>query len=206
MSRRITPSTQPRSAARTGKPGTKTTKPVESSVVSNLRRGAQAPRQPKIRKTPARAEPPRSSGKTPKGKEQPTTYRGYKRQTAELLNQREKISAEVVAEARATGMLPHEWMLAVMRGEQISHFAYDAETQEIIEVIVLPTFQDRIECAKAAAPYFANKLPNKPVEGGKHSDPTKQPGVMEVPLVASMEKWTQVAAPQQAMLKREVTK
>src|SRR3546814_10788206 len=84
-------------------------------------------------------------------------------------------------------MLPHEWLLAVMRGEQINHFAYDSDTQEIIEVIVLPTFADRMEAAKSAAPYFANKLqPEKHAPGTGFSDPAKQPGVMEVPLVDSM--------------------
>lgn len=124
-----------------------------------------------------------------------------------LRQAREKISAEVVEHARATGMLPHEWMLAVMRGEQINHFAYDAQTQEIVEVIVLPTFADRLECAKAAAPYFANKLqPEKRGDGTGFADPAKQPGVMEVPLEHSMEKWTAMAQPSQQVLKREVTK
>lgn len=102
-------------------------------------------------------------------------------------------------------MLPHEWMLAVMRGEQINHFAYDSDTQEIIEVIVLPTFQDRMEAAKSAAPYFANKLQPQKGAGG-YADPAKQPGVMEVPLADSMAKWTELAEVSQRVLKREVTK
>ena len=128
------------------------------------------------------------------------------KESAKLRNQREKISAETVEAARATGMLPHEWLLAVMRGEQINHFAYDSDTQEIIEVIVLPTFSDRMEAAKSAAPYFANKLqPEKRAPGTGHADPSKQPGVMEVPLVDSMEKWTEVAQQSQALLKKKVT-
>lgn len=104
-------------------------------------------------------------------------------------------------------MLPHEWMLAVMRGEQINHFAYDYDTQEIIEVIVLPTFADRMEAAKSAAPYFANKLqPEKRNLGGGFSDPAKQRGVMEVPLIDSMEKWAEIAQQSQTLLKKEVTK
>src|SRR3546814_15045282 len=94
-----------------------------------------------------------------------------------------------------------------MRGEQINHFAYDSDTQEIIEVIVLPTFADRMEAAKSAAPYFANKLqPEKHAPGTGFSDTAKQPGVMEVPLVDSMAKWTELAAQSQRLLKREVTK
>ena len=131
---------------------------------------------------------------------------GMSKETAKLRNAREKISADTVEAARATGMLPHEWLLAVMRGEQINHFAYDSDTQEIIEVIVLPTFADRMEAAKSAAPYFANKLqPEKRNPGGGFSDPAKQRGVMEVPLVDSMEKWTEMAQQSQAVLKKKVT-
>lgn len=209
MSRKTTPPpgvAAQRQTKRTSSPGRKVDKPVASSALADFKnQTATKPRQPKLRKTPTRSAPPVSGGAKPKGKAQPS-YNGIKRASAKLTETRERISAEVVQEARATGMLPHEWMLAVMRGEQISHFAYDAETQEIVEVIVLPTFADRIECAKSCAPYFANKLPNKPVGGGHHPDPSKQPGVMEVPLVASMQKWTELASVSQAHLKKEVTK
>lgn len=190
------------SAVRTQKPGTKVSKPVEASYVANER-----PRQPKVRKTPARKAPPKQpNGRRPRG-EDPNTLEGMSKETAKLRNRRERISAQTVEEARATGMLPHEWLLAVMRGEQINHFAYDSESQEIIEVIVLPTFADRMEAAKSAAPYFANKLqPEKRAPGTGHNDPSKQPGVMEVPLAQSMEKWAEVAQQSQQLLKKEVTK
>src|SRR3546814_6180138 len=104
------------------------------------------------------------------------------KEARKLRNSREKISAEVVEAARATGMLPHAWLLAVMRGEQINHFAYDSDPPEIIEVIVLPTFPDRMEAAKSAAPSFANKLtPQKHAPGTGYSDPPNPPGVMAVP-------------------------
>lgn len=196
-------STSKPSAVRTKKPGKKVSKPVEASYVANER-----PRQPKLRQTPARRPPPKPpSGMMPKRrKPEADTIDGMTKEARKLRNQRERISAEVVEHARATGMLPHEWLLAVMRGEQINHFAYEAETQEIIEVIVLPTFADRMEAAKSAAPYFANKLqPEKQAPGG-FADPAKQPGVMEVPLVDSMQKWTELAEQSQKVLKREVTK
>lgn len=200
MSRRQA-TTKP-SAVRTKKPGTKVTKPVEASYVTNER-----PRQPRIRKTPPRKPPPKAgNGRRPRG-EDPKTLEGMSKETAKLRNAREKISADTVEAARATGMLPHEWLLAVMRGEQINHFAYDSETQEIVEVIVLPTFADRMEAAKSAAPYFANKLqPEKRATGTGFNDPSKQRGVMEVPLVDSMEKWTEMAQTSQQLLKKEVTK
>lgn len=192
------------SAVRTKKPGVKVTKPVEASYVANER-----PRQPKIRPTPPRKAPPKQpDGKRPARRGENTeTNDGMTKQASRLRQQREKISAETVDAARATGMLPHEWLLAVMRGEQINHFAYDADSQEVIEVIVLPTFADRMEAAKSAAPYFANKLqPEKRNPGGGFSDPAKQRGVMEVPLVDSMEKWTEMAQASQTLLKKEVTK
>jgi hypothetical protein len=178
---------------RTARPGRRTTVPVKSSIEAD-----RLPRQPKLRKTPPRAAPPsKGSGKVP-------THDGLKRSATKLREARERISAEVVEEARATGMLPHEWLLAVMRGEQINHFAYDVESQEIIEVIVLPTFSDRMVAAQAAAPYFATKL--KPKEGsGGFADPAKRAGVMEVPLVDSMQKWAEVAAESQRVLKKKVT-
>ena len=199
MARKLT-TTKP-SAKRTGKPGVRSTKPVEASYVANER-----PRQPKIRPTPPRKAPPKQpSGKKP-GPPPANTIKGMDRANRELRGQRERISAEVVETARATGMLPHEWLLAVMRGEQINHFAYDSDTQEIIEVIVLPTFQDRMEAAKSAAPYFANKLQPQKTGAGGFADPAKQPGVMEVPLADSMAKWTELAEVSQRVLKREVTK
>jgi hypothetical protein len=47
-------------------------------------------------------------------------------------------------EAQKTGELPHEFLLRVARGEQIDGYA--------------PTFPERVEAAKASAPYFAPKL------------------------------------------------
>jgi hypothetical protein len=181
------------SAVRTGKPGAKTTKTVEPSFETNER-----PRQPRIRKTPPRKAPPKQPNEN--------TNDGLKKAQTRANMTRDKISAEVVEHARATGMLPHEWLLAVMRGEQINHFAYDSDSQEIIEVIVLPTFADRMEAAKTAAPYFANKLqPEKRNAGGGFSDPAKVRGVMEVPLASSMEQWTALAQTSQSVLKKKVT-
>lgn len=199
MSRRHT---TPPTAKRTKKPGTKVSdKIVESSVVVNHR-----PRQPKIRKTPPRKAPPKQpTGKRP-GPPPANTIEGMDRAARKIKLSRDRITAETVEAARATGMMPHEWLLAVMRGEQINHFAYDSESQEIVEVIVLPTFADRMEAAKSAAPYFANKLQPQKTGAGGFSDPAKQPGVMEVPLVDSMTRWTELAETSQRVLKREVTK
>lgn len=169
--------------------------PVASSIEANRK-----PRQPKLRKTPPKGSAPLQPGEKKK------TFKGINRESAELRNARERISAETVLAAQESGMLPHEWLLAVMRGEQINHYAYDSETQEVVEIIVLPTFSDRIECAKAAAPYFASRLGNDKPGGGGPTDPAKERGVMEVPIADSMEHWMEVAGASQAKLKKEVTK
>lgn len=67
-----------------------------------------------------------------------------------------KRTADTIAKAEATGLLPHEFLLAVTRGETI-----DGHT---------PTFDERKDAAKAAAPYFAPKLASL-----EHAGPNGQP-------------------------------
>ena len=55
-----------------------------------------------------------------------------------------KTSREQRDRAAESGLLPHEFLLAVTRGETIGDY--------------VPTFQERLEAAKAAAPFFAPKL------------------------------------------------
>ena len=68
--------------------------------------------------------------------------------------------------AKATGLLPHEWLLKVMRGEAIPHtiatevkdddgkvIGYTEETRN-----VYPSMDMRQDAAKAAAPFYAPKL------------------------------------------------
>lgn len=53
---------------------------------------------------------------------------------------------ERVAKAEASGLMPHEFLLSVARGEKIGTYT--------------PTFAERIDAAKAAANYYAPKLSN----------------------------------------------
>jgi hypothetical protein len=55
-----------------------------------------------------------------------------------------RLSAEAIAEAMATGELPHQFLLRVARGAKIGDYQ--------------PTFAERLDAAKAAAPYYAPKL------------------------------------------------
>lgn len=52
------------------------------------------------------------------------------------------------------GELPHELLLRVSRGERIQHGTDENDSPRFIQ----PTFDERLECAKVAAPYFAPKL------------------------------------------------
>lgn len=76
-------------------------------------------------------------------------------------------------EAKALGLLPHEWLLKVSRGDPIPQTYYvekrDKNGNKILdengnvtgEYLVMDTYADldtRIDCAKAAAPYYAPKL------------------------------------------------
>ena len=55
-----------------------------------------------------------------------------------------KLAAAAVEKAKATGDLPHEFLLRVVRGESIDGMS--------------PSIEQRIHAAIAAAPYFAPKL------------------------------------------------
>jgi hypothetical protein len=60
-----------------------------------------------------------------------------------------KRSLDEIFEADARGMLPHQLLAAVARGEEIDG--------------VVPTFEQRLDAAKACAPYFAPRLSNSNV-------------------------------------------
>jgi hypothetical protein len=55
-----------------------------------------------------------------------------------------KLTASAVARAKATGELPHEFLLRIVRGETIDD--------------QIPSLEQRISAAVSVAPYFAPKL------------------------------------------------
>lgn len=71
------------------------------------------------------------------------------------------MSQKAREEAAKTGQLPHEFLLAVSRGEKVGEYE--------------PTFEDRLDAAKAAAPYYAPKL-----AAVEHGGPDGQPMRIEV--------------------------
>lgn len=52
------------------------------------------------------------------------------------------------------GMLPHVWLLRIMQGYPVAH----GKDKQGKAALYFPTMEERIECAKAAAPYFAPRL------------------------------------------------
>lgn len=62
--------------------------------------------------------------------------------------QRNKFSVALVEAAQATGELPHQFLLRVMRGESLKSG----------KQTVIPSLEQRITAAIAAAPYFAPRL------------------------------------------------
>ncbi len=56
-----------------------------------------------------------------------------------------------VVRAAKSGLLPHEFLLAVSRGEVFGNHT--------------PTFEERLDAAAKAAPYFAGKLSNVTLHG-----------------------------------------
>ena len=77
-----------------------------------------------------------------------------------------KVSALARAEAKASGILPHEWLLKVVRGEPIEQTYFkdvldsrgNFKCRELTTEMVYPSLDMRADAAKAAAPYYAPRL------------------------------------------------
>lgn len=86
------------------------------------------------------------------------------------LGSKQKITTKARQEAMATGLLPHEWLLKVSRGEGIEQKRWKIEyyksgpkagtekSRELITEVVYADFPTRIDAAKAAAPFYAPRL------------------------------------------------
>lgn len=73
-----------------------------------------------------------------------------------------KLSRDAIEKARALGELPHEFLLRIMRGEVILRKVLvdpdDPECGELRTVVEKYGFEERVDAAKAAAPYYAPKI------------------------------------------------
>lgn len=70
-----------------------------------------------------------------------------------------------VEKAREEGILPHEWLLKVTRGEAIDHIVTEKEigsdgieTLVTKKIKVYPDFETRVDAAKACCQFFAPRL------------------------------------------------
>ena len=89
-----------------------------------------------------------------------------------------RVTAKAREAAMETGMLPHEWLLKVSRGESIKQkrwvIKYDAKgnekSRDLIEEDVYADFPTRIDAAKAASPYYAPRLAVQTVSVTGNSD------------------------------------
>jgi len=89
-----------------------------------------------------------------------------------------KVTAKAKQAAMETGLLPHEWLLMVSRGEGIKHkrwvIKYDAKgnekSRDLVEEEVYVDFPTRIDAAKAAAPFYAPRLAVQTVSVSGNSD------------------------------------
>lgn len=85
-----------------------------------------------------------------------------------------RLAREAREKAMAEGILPHEFLLKVVRGERITRFEKHPDPEEakagvLVEVEEKYGFEQRIDAAKAAAPYYAPKISTVEVIAGVDS-------------------------------------
>lgn len=69
-----------------------------------------------------------------------------------------RLAQEAVDAAKASGELPHEFLLRMARGQPVFREVVDSETGEITRIQETYGIEERKDAAKAAAPYFAPKI------------------------------------------------
>lgn len=82
------------------------------------------------------------------------------------------ITAMVRAKAVRTGKLPHEILLDIARGEPIDHHVWDHEKKAYVKRSIYPPWEDRVDAAKAAAPFYAPRLAASVVKTPGSQDPS----------------------------------
>lgn len=81
-------------------------------------------------------------------------------------NSTNRMSAEAREKARLTGLLPHEILLSIARGEPQEEIDVEAETGRQTTRLVPISVERRLDAAKAAAPYYAPKISTVEVISG----------------------------------------
>ena len=93
-----------------------------------------------------------------------------KRKPGRPLGSASKMAKEAREKAQQTGLLPHEWLLSVMRGELQEQLVVDPIDGKLIRTYIVPDFEKRIDAGKAAAPYYAPKISTVEVITGVSDD------------------------------------
>lgn len=69
-----------------------------------------------------------------------------------------RYTREAIEKARQTGLLPHEILLSMARGEPQVEYDVDPISGRTVERLVPLDIEQRKDAAKAAAPYYAPKI------------------------------------------------
>jgi hypothetical protein len=69
-----------------------------------------------------------------------------------------KLAREAREKAARTGLLPHEIMLDIARGNPQTEQLVDPVTKKVTKTTVAVSLDMRLDAAKAAAPYYAPKI------------------------------------------------
>lgn len=69
-----------------------------------------------------------------------------------------RLVMEARRKAEETGELPHEILLRIARGEIMTRKVIDPNTEKEVTVVEEYGFSERLDAAKAAAPYYAPKI------------------------------------------------
>lgn len=90
-----------------------------------------------------------------------------------------RVSVAARAAEAQKGLLPHEWLAKVGRGEPIEQSRWEIERDEetgkeisrkVVTEMIYPPFEIRQDCWKAAAPFLAPKLAVQTIDlNAKHS-------------------------------------
>ena len=83
-----------------------------------------------------------------------------------------KLAKDSIVAAKATGILPHEWLLNIVRGEPIEQRRWKIELdengkevgRELVTELIYPDLSMRQDSAKVAAPFYAPKLASQTVD------------------------------------------
>lgn len=81
-----------------------------------------------------------------------------------------RLAREAREKAQATGLLPHEILLSIARGEVQDELVVDPVEGRMVRRYFTPEFDKRVDAAKAAAPYYAPKISTVEVIAGVSDD------------------------------------